>query len=61
LANDASFLVAAHELKTPLAVMKTKNEVTLLKPRESEKYIEALKSNNEEKFIALRISVFSIN
>jgi len=38
---------AMHELKTPLAVMKTKNEVTLLKPRESEKYIEALKSNNE--------------
>ncbi len=27
--------------------MKTKNEVTLLKPRESEKYIEALRSNNE--------------
>lgn len=41
------FVGIAHELKTPLAVMKTKNEVTLLKPRESEKYIEALKSNNE--------------
>ncbi|MBE9870034.1 HAMP domain-containing histidine kinase [Campylobacter concisus] len=41
------FVGVAHELKTPLAVMKTKNEVTLLKPRESEKYIEALKSNNE--------------
>ena len=27
--------------------MKTKNEVTLIKPRESEKYIEALKNNNE--------------
>lgn len=42
------FVGVAHELKTPLAVMKTKNEVTLLKPRESEKYIEALKNNNEE-------------
>ena len=41
------FVGVAHELKTPLAVMKTKNEVTLLKPRESEKYIEALKNNNE--------------
>jgi len=41
------FVGVAHELKTPLAVMKTKNEVTLLKPRENEKYIEALKSNNE--------------
>ena len=41
------FVGVAHELKTPLAVMKTKNEVTLLRPRESEKYIEALKSNNE--------------
>ena len=41
------FVGVAHELKTPLAVMKTKNEVALLKPRESEKYIEALKSNNE--------------
>lgn len=39
------FVGVAHELKTPLAVMKTKNEVTLLKPRECEKYIEALKSN----------------
>ena len=41
------FVGVAHELKTPLAVIKTKNEVTLLKPRDSEKYIEALKSNNE--------------
>ena len=41
------FVGVAHELKTPLSVMKTKNEVTLLKPRDSEKYIEALKSNNE--------------
>ena len=41
------FIGAAHELKTPLAVMKTKNEVTLLKPRENEKYIETIKSNNQ--------------
>ena len=27
--------------------MKTKNEVTLIKPRESEKYVEALKNNND--------------
>ena len=41
------FVGVAHELKTPLAVMKTKNEVTLIKPREREKYIEALKNNND--------------
>ena len=41
------FVGVAHELKTPLAVMETENEVTLLIPRESENYIEALKSNNE--------------
>ncbi len=41
------FIGTAHELKTPLAVMKTKSEVTLLKPRESEKYIETLKMNNK--------------
>ncbi|WP_172658161.1 sensor histidine kinase [Campylobacter blaseri] len=40
------FIGIAHELKTPLAVMKTKNEVTLLKDREKEKYIEALQNNN---------------
>lgn len=32
----------AHELKTPLAVIKAKCEVTLLKPRESAIYITAL-------------------
>ena len=37
------FIGAAHELKTPLAVMKLKNEVTLKKKREVEKYEEALK------------------
>lgn len=37
------FIGAAHELKTPLAVMKLKNEVTLMKVREPEKYQETLK------------------
>ncbi len=32
------FIGTAHELKTPLAVMKTKNEVTLIKDRDSDKY-----------------------
>ncbi len=41
------FIGAAHELKTPLAVMKTKNEVTLIKEREVARYIESLRSNNE--------------
>jgi len=41
------FIGIAHELKTPLAVMKTTNEVTLLKPRDKEKYIDALKQNNK--------------
>lgn len=41
------FIGAAHELKTPLAVMKTKNEVTLIKERDTQKYIEALKKNNQ--------------
>jgi len=41
------FIGIAHELKTPLAVMKTKNEVTLIKQREPEKYIEALKIDNK--------------
>ena len=36
------FIGAAHELKTPLAVMKLKNEVTLKKKREIEQYEEAL-------------------
>lgn len=37
------FIGAAHELKTPLAVMKLKSEVILLKNREIEKYEETLK------------------
>ncbi len=37
------FIGAAHELKTPLAVMKLKTEVTLRKKREVEAYEETLK------------------
>ncbi len=40
------FIGTAHELKTPLAVMKTKNEVTLIKDRDKDKYKETLKVNN---------------
>jgi len=41
------FIGTAHELKTPLAVMKLKNEVTLIKKREIEVYINAMKHNNQ--------------
>jgi len=41
------FIGAAHELKTPLAVIKLKNQVTLIKPRSAEEYIEAIKKTNE--------------
>ena len=41
------FIGAAHELKTPLNVMKLKNDVTLIKRREPEKYIEALQLANK--------------
>ena len=40
------FIGAAHELKTPLAVMKLKNQVTLIKKRDSGEYIEAIKTTN---------------
>ena len=40
------FIGAAHELKTPLAVMKLKNQVTMIKKRTPEEYIEAIKINN---------------
>ncbi len=42
------FIGTAHELKTPLAVMKLKSEVTIRKPREPEKYIETLKVHIDE-------------
>ena len=40
------FIGAAHELKTPLAVMKLKNQVTLIKKRDSAEYVEAIKITN---------------
>jgi len=39
------FIGIAHELRTPLAVMKTKNEVTLMRNRDVQKYIETIKIN----------------
>lgn len=42
------FIGAAHELKTPLAVVKLKNEVTLMKKREPERYEETLKVTIKE-------------
>ena len=41
------FIGTAHELKTPLAVIKLKNQVTLIKKRSSEEYIDALKTTNK--------------
>ena len=41
------FIGAAHELKTPLAVIKLKNQVTLIKKREPKEYIEAIKVTNK--------------
>ncbi|MDQ1264534.1 MAG: two-component system, OmpR family, sensor kinase [Campylobacterota bacterium] len=41
------FIGTAHELKTPLAVIKLKNQVTLIKKRSAEEYIEAIKVTNK--------------
>jgi two-component system OmpR family sensor kinase len=41
------FIGTAHELKTPLAVIKLKNQVTLIKRRSPEEYIEALQVTNK--------------
>ncbi|WP_373000501.1 sensor histidine kinase [Sulfurimonas sp.] len=41
------FIGTAHELKTPLAVIKLKNQVTLIKRRSPEEYIDALKTTNK--------------
>lgn len=41
------FIGTAHELKTPLAVIKLKNQVTLLKKRSPEEYIDALNVTNK--------------
>ena len=38
------FIGIAHELKTPLAVMKSKNDVTLIKERDNARYISALQA-----------------
>ncbi len=41
------FIGTAHELKTPLAVIKLKNQVTLIKKRSAEEYIEAIQTTNK--------------
>lgn len=41
------FIGTAHELKTPLAVIKLKNQVTLIKKRSTEEYIDALRVTNK--------------
>ena len=41
------FIGTAHELKTPLAVIKLKNQVTLIKKRTPEEYIDALNITNK--------------
>jgi len=41
------FIGTAHELKTPLAVIKLKNQVTLIKKRSPEEYIEAINVTNK--------------
>ncbi len=41
------FIGTAHELKTPLAVIKLKNQVTLLKKREANEYIDAINTTNK--------------
>ena len=41
------FIGTAHEMKTPLAVIKLKNQVTLIKKRSPEEYIEAIQATNK--------------
>ncbi|MEA2111961.1 MAG: HAMP domain-containing sensor histidine kinase [Campylobacterota bacterium] len=41
------FIGTAHELKTPLAIIKLKNQVTLIKKRDSKEYIDAIKVTNK--------------
>ncbi|MDA7818016.1 HAMP domain-containing histidine kinase [Sulfurimonas sp.] len=41
------FIGTAHELKTPLAVIKLKNQVTLIKKRTPEEYIDAINITNK--------------
>ncbi len=42
------FLGTSHELKTPLAVIRLKNQVLLMKPREVKEYVEVIKATNEK-------------
>lgn len=48
-------LAAAHELKTPLTILRGELEVALKSDRTKEKYIEVLKSNYEETLRMIRI------
>jgi len=41
------FIGTAHELKTPLAVIKLKNQVTLIKKRDTQAYVDALNVTNK--------------
>lgn len=41
------FIGTAHELKTPLAVIKLKNQVTLIKKRSEQEYVEAINITNK--------------
>ena len=42
------FIGTAHELKTPLAVMKLKSQVTLTRPRDTKRYEDVLKLHIDE-------------
>ncbi len=42
------FIGITHELKTPLAVMKLKNEITIRKPRDEARYKQAINLNIEQ-------------
>lgn len=42
------FIGTAHELKTPLAVMKLKSQVTLTRPRDTQRYEDVLRLHIEE-------------
>jgi len=42
------FIGASHELKTPLAVIRLKNQVLLMRKREPEEYMEALRLTNQK-------------
>lgn len=46
---------AAHELKTPLTILRGEIELALRSPKSSEQYIEVLKSNHEETIRLIKI------